>query len=39
MGLALQSAQAYDYLKGVFEGDWQAGSLRIDLSDDRRRPD
>lgn len=27
MGLVLQSPQAYTYLKGVFEGDWQANIL------------
>ena len=39
MGLALQSRQAYDYLKAVFDGDWQAGALQVPVPADWRRPD
>jgi len=39
MGLALQSAQAYDYLKNVFDADWSAGSLQMAVPDAWRAPD
>ncbi len=39
MGLALQSAQAYDYLKGVFDADWRADSLQTAVPDAWRSPD
>jgi len=39
MGLTLQSAQAYHYLKDVFDADWRAGSLSADVPADWRNPD
>ncbi len=39
MGLALQSAQAYDYLKAVFDADWETGSLHAPVPASWRIPD
>ncbi len=39
MGLALQSPQAYSYLKTVFDGDWQAGASRGRVPARWRNPD
>jgi len=39
LGLTLQSIQAYHYLKNVFDGDWQAGSLVVDTPADWQNAD